>query len=64
MLDMNTKHLAQGQTQEVFMDIRYSANQKDVKRYTTQELRDEFLITGLYTGFGQFFNRVNSSPEM
>lgn len=30
------------------MDIRYSANQKDVKRYTTQELRDEFLITGLY----------------
>lgn len=30
------------------MDIRYSANQKDVRRYTTQELRDEFLITGLY----------------
>ena len=30
------------------MDIRYSANQKDVKHYTTQELRDEFLITGLY----------------
>ena len=30
------------------MDIRYSANQKDVKRYTTQELRAEFLITGLY----------------
>ena len=30
------------------MDIRYSANQRDVKRYTTQELRDEFLITGLY----------------
>ena len=30
------------------MDIRYSANQKDMKRYTTQELRDEFLITGLY----------------
>ena len=28
------------------MDIRYSANQKDVKRYTTQELRDEFLIKG------------------
>ena len=25
------------------MDIRYSANQRDVKRYTTQELRDEFL---------------------
>lgn len=30
------------------MDIRYSANQKDMKRYTTQELRDEFLITDLY----------------
>ncbi len=30
------------------MDIRYSANQKDVKRYTTEELRTEFLITGLY----------------
>ena len=31
------------------MDIRYSANQKDVKNYTTKELRDEFLIQGLYT---------------
>lgn len=30
------------------MDIRYSANQKDMKRYTTKELRDEFLITDLY----------------
>ncbi len=30
------------------MDIRYSANQRDVKRYTTEELREEFLITGLY----------------
>ena len=30
------------------VDIRYSANQKDVKRYTTEELRTEFLITGLY----------------
>ncbi|MDR1834501.1 MAG: 5-dehydro-4-deoxy-D-glucuronate isomerase [Fusobacteriaceae bacterium] len=30
------------------MDIRYSANQKDVKRYTTEELRKEFLIQGLY----------------
>ena len=30
------------------MDIRYSASPRDVKRYTTQELRDEFLITGLY----------------
>ena len=30
------------------MDIRYSASPNDVKRYTTQELRDEFLITGLY----------------
>lgn len=30
------------------MDIRYSANPNDVKRYTTQELREEFLITDLY----------------
>ncbi|MFA6832893.1 MAG: 5-dehydro-4-deoxy-D-glucuronate isomerase, partial [Bacteroidaceae bacterium] len=30
------------------MDIRYSANQKDFKRYTTQETRDEFLIDNLY----------------
>ena len=30
------------------MDIRYSANQRDVKRYTTEELRGEFHITGLY----------------
>lgn len=31
------------------MDIRYSANQRDFKRYTTQETRDEFLIQNLYT---------------
>ncbi len=30
------------------MDIRYSANQRDVKRYTTEELRGEFLIENLY----------------
>lgn len=30
------------------MDIRYSVNQKDFKRYTTDEIRKEFLITGLY----------------
>jgi 4-deoxy-L-threo-5-hexosulose-uronate ketol-isomerase len=30
------------------MDIRYSVNQKDVKRYTTEELRSEFLIQNLY----------------
>lgn len=30
------------------MDIRYSANQKDIQRYTTQELRREFLIENLY----------------
>lgn len=30
------------------MDIRYSANQRDFKRYTTQETRDEFLISNLY----------------
>ena len=30
------------------MDIRYSANQKDFKRYTTDEVRSEFLIQNLY----------------
>ena len=30
------------------MDIRYSANPKDVKRFTTQDLREEFLIENLY----------------
>ena len=30
------------------MDIRYSCNQRDFKRYTTDETRGEFLITGLY----------------
>lgn len=30
------------------MDIRYSAHPNDVKRYTTEELRNEFLITDLY----------------
>ena len=30
------------------MDIRYSCSPNDVKRYTTEELRKEFLITGLY----------------
>ena len=30
------------------MDIRYSVNQKDFKRYTTEELRNEFLIEKLY----------------
>ena len=31
------------------MDIRYSCSPNDVKRYTTEELRKEFLITNLYT---------------
>jgi 4-deoxy-L-threo-5-hexosulose-uronate ketol-isomerase len=30
------------------MDIRYSVNQRDVKRYTTEELRQEFLIERLF----------------
>lgn len=30
------------------MEIRYSANPKDVKGYTTEELRSEFLIQDLY----------------
>ena len=31
------------------MDIRYSCNQKDFKRYTTEETRNEFLIEKLFT---------------
>jgi 4-deoxy-L-threo-5-hexosulose-uronate ketol-isomerase len=31
------------------MEIRYSANPDDVKRYSTEELRREFLIEDLYT---------------
>ena len=30
------------------MDIRYSANQRDFKRYTTEEIRREFLIETLF----------------
>ena len=30
------------------MDIRYSTGPQDVKRYTTEELRKEFLIENLY----------------
>ena len=30
------------------MDIRYSVNQRDFKRYTTEEVRGEFLIEKLY----------------
>ena len=30
------------------MDIRYSANPGDVKRFTTEEMRSEFLVSGLY----------------
>ncbi|MDO4326832.1 MAG: 5-dehydro-4-deoxy-D-glucuronate isomerase [bacterium] len=30
------------------MDIRYSCNQRDFKRYTTEETRKEFLIQNLY----------------
>ncbi len=32
------------------MDIRYSANQRDFKHYTTGEIRDEFLIH-MWTGW-------------
>jgi 4-deoxy-L-threo-5-hexosulose-uronate ketol-isomerase len=32
------------------MDIRYGANQKDVKYYDTAELREEFLIERLFEG--------------
>ena len=30
------------------MEIRYSSNQRDFKRYTTEETRKEFLIENLY----------------
>lgn len=30
------------------MDIRYSANQKDFKHYTTEEIRQEFLLDNLF----------------
>ena len=30
------------------MDIRYSTGPNDVKRYTTEEVRKEFLIENLY----------------
>ena len=30
------------------MEIRYSCNQRDFKRYTTEEIRQEFLIENLY----------------
>jgi len=30
------------------MDIRYSANPGDFKRFTTEEMRSEFLISGMY----------------
>ena len=38
------------------MDIRYSCNQKDFKRYTTEEMRDEMPITEVYktSGFGGY----------
>ena len=34
--------------EDAIMDIRYSVNQRDFKRYTTDEIRDEFLITDLF----------------
>ena len=37
------------------MDIRYSCNQRDFKRYTTEEIRREFLIGTLFTA-----DRVNA----
>ena len=30
------------------MEIRYSSHPEDVKYYTTEELRDHFLITDLF----------------
>ena len=39
--------VTQGKRRDL-MDIRYSCNQRDFKRYTTEEIRDEFLIQNLY----------------
>ena len=30
------------------MDTRYSVNPRDIKRYTTEELRNEFLIQNIF----------------
>jgi 4-deoxy-L-threo-5-hexosulose-uronate ketol-isomerase len=30
------------------MDVRYAANARDVKRYDTAQLREEFLIDSLF----------------
>ena len=45
------------------MDIRYSAHPKDVKRYTTQELRDEFLIENLYKPDQVVFHMMGQGQE-
>lgn len=37
-----------GKETQKAMDIRYSCNQRDFKRYTTEETRKEFLIENLY----------------
>ena len=34
--------------EDIAMDIRYSCNQRDFKRYTTEEIRREFLIEKLF----------------
>ena len=31
------------------MEVRNASNPKDMKHYTTERLREEFLITGLFT---------------
>ena len=46
------------------MDIRYSCNQRDFKRYTTEETREEFLITGLYKADEVVSVLEDSSPEL
>ena len=49
------------------MDIRYSCNQRDFKRYTTEETRKEFLIEELFSlfYFSFFFSPsfVHASPS-
>ena len=37
-----------GMKEGILLDIRYSCNQRDFKRYTTEETRNEFLIENLF----------------
>lgn len=46
------------------MDTRYGANPNDFKHYTTEEIRDEFLITDLYQDDKLNFTYIHSDRMM